>query len=314
MRVALHIFELTSPLFLLVLLGYALSRWLGWPRAASAALTRFVFGVALPAFLFRLMSDFAKLPHVDPTLLVVYFGGCIIVYALARVVAGRIFGLDGVGQSVFGVGSIFSNSVLLGIPMAQMTLPPRSMPAVSLVLVFNALLLWTLVTVSVEWARHRDLSLAGFGKTARGVVLNPIVASILIGTAWGFTGWHLPTVADRTLDLVAVSAVPMSLIALGMGLAEYGIRTGLRESVAMTALKVLVMPVIVYALARALSLPSAETAAVVLLAAMPTGANAYLMAREFNAIEGPVASSLVISTIAASLTTPLALAALGVTG
>jgi predicted permease len=311
MNVALHIFTLTSPLFLLVLLGYVLSRWLGWPRAASAALTRFVFGVALPAFLFRLMSDFALLPHVDARLLLAYFGGCIVVYVLGRLVARHVFGRDGVGQSVLGVASIFSNNVLLGIPMAQMTLPANAMPSVSLIVVFNALLLWTLASVSVEWARNRDFSLAGLAKTTRGVVLNPIVAGILLGTAWGFTGWHLPAVVDRTLELVALSAVPMSLIALGMGLAEYGLRAGIAPSLAITALKVVVMPLAVYGLARALALPPAETAAVVLLAALPTGANAYLIAREFNALEGPVASALVLSTIAAAVTTPLALAALG---
>ena len=49
--------------------------------------------------------------------------------------------------------------------------------------VFNSLLLWTLVTVSVEWARNRDLSARGLGKTALEVVTNPVVAAILLGTA-----------------------------------------------------------------------------------------------------------------------------------
>jgi predicted permease len=211
------------------------------------------------------------------------------------------------------MGSIFSNNVLLGVPLAQMTLPPAALPAVSLVLVFNALLLWTLASVSVEWARHRDLSLAGFGKTARSVILNPVVAGILLGTAWGFTGWQLPTVIAATLDLVGVSAVPMSLIALGMGLAEYGIRAGAGKSITITLLKLVAMPLAVYALARAFALPPTETLAIVLLAALPTGANAYLMAREFKVAEGPIASALVMSTAAASLTTPLTLAVLSAT-
>jgi len=170
-----HLAGLTAPLFLLVLVGYALSRWGGWPKAASEALTRFVFGVAIPAFLFRLMSDFAKLPHVDPRLLVAFFGGCVVVFVLGRAIARGMFGQDGVQQSVFGVASVFSNTVLLGVPMAQVTLPAAAMPSFSLVIVFNSLLLWTLVTISVEWARHRDFSLAGFGKTAKSVVLNPVI-------------------------------------------------------------------------------------------------------------------------------------------
>jgi predicted permease len=305
-----RIFALTSPLFLLVLVGYLLSRLGGWPKTASDALTRFVFSVAIPAFLFRLMSDFARLPHVDARLLLVYFGGCLAVYILARVLARSRFAMDGEAQSVFAMGGIFSNAVLLGVPVAQATLPVTAMPAVSLVVVFNSLLLWTLVTVSVEWARHRDFSLAGFGKTARSVVLNPVVAGILLGTAWSYTGLALPHVADATLSLLATAAVPMSLVALGMGLAEFGIRAGLAQSVAIAALKLLALPVCVFALARIASLPAPETMAVVLLAALPTGANVYLMARQFATLEGPIASSLVLTTAIAAVTTPLALVAL----
>ena len=66
---------------------------------------------------------------------------------------------------------------------------------------FNSLLLWTLVTVSIEWARTRHVSLAGFAVTVKNVATNPVVGSILIGTAWGWLGIPLPTMADRTLEL-----------------------------------------------------------------------------------------------------------------
>ena len=314
MNALLQLAGLTAPLFLLVLVGYALSRWGGWPKAASDALTRFVFGIAIPAFLFRLMSDFAKLPHVDLRLLLAFFGGCLVVFMLGRVIARRAFRQDGVQQSVFGMGTVFANTVLLGLPMAQITLPAGAMPSVSLVIVFNSLLLWTLVTVSVEWARHRDFSLAGFGKTAKGVVLNPVIAGILAGTVWGFTGVQLPQVVDQTLVLMSQAAIPMSLIALGMGLAEYGIRTGWRVSAAIAALKLVVHPLVVYALARLLALPPQETMAVTMLASLPVGANVYLMARQFGALEGTIASSLVLTTVLSAATTPIVLALIGAGG
>jgi len=184
------------------------------------------------------------------------------------------------------------------------------MPSISLVVVFNSLILWTLVTVSVEWARHRDLSLRGFGKTARDVVLNPLIASILVGVGFGFTGLTLPAMIDTTLSLVSQAAVPMSLIVLGMGLAEYGVRDGLRASVVLSALKLAAFPLVVFGIARLIRLPLRETQAVVMLASLPVGANVYLMARTFGALEGAVATSLVLTTVAAALTTPLLLAIL----
>jgi predicted permease len=115
---------------------------------------------------------------------------------------------------------------------------------------------------------------------------------------------------DETLSLMSQAAVPMSLIVLGMGLAEYGVREGLRPSIALSLLKLALMPVIVYAIARVLRLPERETQAVVMLASLPVGANVYIMARQFGALEGPVATSLVLTTIAAAFTTPLLLALL----
>jgi malonate transporter and related proteins len=306
-----NVVALTSPLFLLAGLGYALVRWARWPKSVADALTQFVFTVAVPALLFRLMSDFSRLPPVDARLLIAYFGGCLAVFALGRLLAFKLFRMDGAAQSVFAVGGIFANTLLLGIPVAKVALGDAAIPVVSLVLVFNSLVLWTLVTVSIEWARTGQVSLAGFAGTAMNVVTNPVVASILAGTAWGWAGVPLPGIADRTLDLVGQAAVPLSLIALGMGLAEFGVREAWRESTAICVLKLAVQPVAVYALARLLDLPPLETQAVVLLAAMPVGANVYLMAREFGALPGAIAASLVISTALAAFTTPVVVMLIG---
>ena len=292
-------------------MGYALSRWGGWPKAVSDALTRFTFSVAIPAFLFRLMIDFRALPPVDARLLIAYFGGSLAMFAVSRIVAARAFAMDGVSQTIFAMGTIFSNNVLLGIPLAKIILGDASLPAVSLVVVFNSLILWTLVTVSVEWARNRDVSLRGFAITARSVVLNPVVSSVLLGIAFSFTGLSMPRIATETLGLMSQAAVPMSLIVLGMGLAEYGIGEGVVPSIVLSLLKLVAAPLVVYAIARALSLPTIETQAVVMLASLPVGANVYIMARQFDALQAPVATSLVLTTALAALTTPLLLVAIG---
>jgi len=293
-----------------VFAGYTLSRWGRWPPAVSEALTRFTFSVAIPAFLFRLMMDFQSLPPVDARLLIAYFGGSLVLFAVSRVVASRAFAMDGVSQTIFAMGTIFSNNVLLGIPLAKIILGDASLPSVSLVVVFNSLVLWTLVTVSVEWSRAGEVTIGGVAKTARGVVLNPVVSSVLLGIAFSYTGLAMPRVITDTLGLMSTAAVPMSLIVLGMGLAEYGIGKGIAPSIALSLLKLVAAPLAVYAIARALDLPAIETQAVVMLASLPVGANVYIMARQFDALQAPVATSLVLTTALSAITTPLLLVAL----
>ena len=301
-----HVF-LASPLFVLVFAGYVLMRFSGWPKSMSDNLTRFVFSVALPAMLFRLMSDFSKLPPVDARLLVAFFGSCLIVFVIGRLIAWKCFALDGVAQSVFALGGVFSNNVMLGLPLTKVTLGDAALPSVALVLVFNALILWTLVTLSVEWARHGNFSIYGFAKTVRSVLTNPIVAGILSGTLFGLTRLPVPALVDAPLALLGQAATPMALVALGMGLAEFGVRDGWKISMAISGVKLLVQPLVVWLLARLLGLPLLETQVVVLLASIAVGANVYIMSRQFKVLEGPVAGSLVLSTGLAGLTTPLVL-------
>ena len=116
MNTFMHHVAIATPLFSLVLIGYVLMRFSGWPKAMSDSLSQFVFSVALPAMLFRLMCDFSKLPPVDARLLIAFFGGCLIVFVVGRVIAWKVFALDGVSQSVFALGGVFSNNLLLGLP------------------------------------------------------------------------------------------------------------------------------------------------------------------------------------------------------
>jgi len=309
----LHQLNLAAPFFALVFIGYGLMRFSGWPKAMSENLSRFVFSVAMPAMLFHMMSDLSRLPPVDVRLLIAFFGSCVIVFAIGRVVSWKLFGLDGQAQSIFAMGGVFSNNVFLGIPLAKVALGDAAMPSVALVLVFNSLILWTLVTINIEWARHGSFSVKGFAKTLRGLLTNPIVASILSGSLFGVSGLAVPDLIDRPLAMVGQAAAQMAMIVLGMGLAEYGVREGWRISVGISAMKLVVQPAIVWLLARALGLPPMETQVVVMLASLAVGANVYLMARQFRLIEGPVAGSLILSTALSSVTTPLTLALMGAT-
>lgn len=308
MNAFFHYLTLLAPMFGLAGLGFALARLPFWRARWTRAISKFVFAVLLPALLVHLLSDLSRLPPVDARLLLAFFGSCFAVFALGRLVAKLAFGLDGVGQSVFALGGVFSNNVLLGVPIAKLALGPEALPSVALVLVFNALTLWTLVTVSIEWARHGALTFSGLRQTLRGVLTNPIVLGILIGVALGLSKLALPTPVAQVLAALAAVAGPLALVVVGLGLAEYGLRQGLTAGLAITGLKLVVQPAVVWALALALGLPPTERHAVVLLGSLSVGVNVYLVAAQFETLQGPVAASLVLSTALAALTTPLVLA------
>jgi predicted permease len=306
----LRYFALSAPLFGLVLLGYLIARIPGWRPAWGRTITKAIYVIALPALLFQMISTRRDLPPVDSRLLIAFFGGCLIVFFVGRIVAARVFAMDGISQSVFALGGIFSNNVMLGLPLARLTLGEAALPSVALVLVFNALTLWTLVSISVEWARSGSTSLRGLGKTAIGVMTNPLVAAILAGSIVSAVGWSVPSLLGTVLDELAKLAAPGALLALGLGLAEYGIDQRWDQTLSICALKLIVLPLVVWLIGDLLHLPVMELKVVVLLSSAAVGINVYVMSVQFERLQRTIASSLLFSTALASITTPLLLAAI----
>jgi len=109
----------------------------------------------------------------------------------------------------------------------------------------------------------------------------------------------------KLAGITTIIAVPLALVALGMSLAGYRIKDGLAISYALSTIKLIVQPLVVWGLAWAIGLPPLESKVVVLLASMSVGVNVYLMSQQFNALTGPAATSMLLTTLFSALTTPL---------
>ena len=67
----------------------------------------------------------------------------------------------------------------------------------------------------------------------------------------------------------------------------------------------LAMPAIAFALAKLLNLPPVVTGVVVLFAAMPTGANAYIFAVQYQRLVNPASGAVALGTLLAAVTLPV---------
>lgn len=262
--------------------------------------------------LFSLMSDLSKMPPVDWRVLIAFFGSCIFVYCMRRG-CGRFFKLDNTGKTIFGMAAIFGNNVQLGVPIVQVSLGNQAMPTISLLIIFSVLLLWTTAIASVEFCKSG--STKDWVKIFRSllkVFKNPIVLGIITGSAWGLTGWPLPDFAARTLGYISSATTPIALIVVGMGLAQHSFSAALPKGLAISSLKIIVHPILVYIFARFIGLDETTTNACVLTAALPVAINVYLMATEFRSEEGAASNAIFVSTMLSAILIPLTLTVLGV--
>lgn len=293
------------PFFILIATGYILVRIFKWPSSFTDGLTRFLFNLAIPVMLFGVMSRFHTQEEVDPKLIIAYFGASFVLFFISKFYTKWFLKLSPQGGAVFGIGGIFSNNVMIGIPLIMLFMGDEAIAVSALIISFNALLLWSLVSFAIEWADHGSFSLKGLFLTFKGVLKNPIVIGIMLGLLVSYFRIPLPDFAGKTIGMFSNMVAPLSLLALGMGLAKYRLGANLKVSLNITFFKLILHPLIIWGAAILLGLPPFETKAIVILGSIATGMNVYLMALKFKVIEDATASSIILTTILSAITTPL---------
>lgn len=297
----------TLPLFILILLGFLAVKLGRWQKTVTDSLTKFTFYIAFPIMLFQIMSHFSEQSEIDIKLLLVFFGSSFIVFAIGCLIASKIFKLNGSQSTLFAMGGIYTNTVFVGIPIIKMLLGDQAIPIVAIIVIFNALILWTLATVSIEFVQMGKLSGHSFIKALKNVSKNPIIIGIFTGIVVNYIGLPIPNFINQSTKMVSDMTAPLSLIVLGMGLAEYKIRDQFLITGSICILKLAILPIVTYIVGKLLGLPTLELQVVVLLSSVSIAINCYMMARQFKVLQGPIASSLLISTALSSVTTPLIL-------
>jgi malonate transporter len=134
--------------------------------------------------------------------------------------------------------------------------------------------------------------------TVKHVVLNPLVISTLIGVLWSLLGLRMPGPVTAYLGILADALTPCALFAIGLGLSIDGLRANIGRASLLSAVKLVIMPLIVYGLSMSLGLDPLYTIAAVICAAVPTAKTVYILAGEYRCEEMMVASTVSLTTLA----------------
>jgi malonate transporter and related proteins len=120
-------------------------------------------------------------------------------------------------------------------------------------------------------------------------------------------------VIDKVLQALALAAPPCGLIMAGASLAHVGIKEHWQPSAVATVVKLAVMPLMVWAAGRYLfTLDPLWLTVATLNAALPAGANVYLVAQLYRTGVGLATNAVVISTGASVFSLSVVLLLLGV--
>lgn len=294
------------PVFLILGTGYLLARTGYLPDAIADALNAYALKLGVPVLLFMAMFGLDFGVAFDAGMLASFYAGAFSCFATG-IVLSRLFWGRRPGESVaVGFSAVFSNTVLIGIPISQLAFGPPVQAPVFGIIAFHSSLLYTVGMITMEFARRDGRK---FGETVvsalRSVIANPLMVGILLGIAANLAGLWIPDPAIKALDLIRTTAIPVSLIGIGIALTRYAISEELSETAMVSLLALVVHPAITFTLGYyVLGLEGIYLQAAVVLAAMPPGMNVYIFATMYDRAVSLSASVLVIANAIAVLTIP----------
>jgi len=303
-----------TPVFLLIGAGFLAGRR-DWVRdSAVKDLSNLVFLLLIPALLFRTMSS-VRFEQLDLRPIAAYFPAALLL--LSGSIAWRGFNRASVVRALAGT---FSNMVMIGITLIGLAYGQAGLVTLLTLVSVHALILLTLGSVVLELAVAREARAGGQRaphvlETAwsafKGALIHPIPLPILCGLLYAQTGWGLPAVVDKPLQLLGSAFGPISLVLVGVTLARTPLGGHLRDALWIAASKNLLLPLLVAASCWVAGIDGLQFTVMVVAAALPVGANVFLFAQRYEVDQELTTASMGLSTILAMVTLSLVMALAG---
>lgn len=296
--------------FTLIAIGYGAAAFRVLKPETGEGLSDFVFTIAVPLLLFRIIAT-ASFDHGAPwALWVTYFTAVLVTWSSAHFVIRAGFGRDARSGVVAGVTAGFSNLVLLGIPFMSGVYGEPGLAILSQIVSIHMPIMMGASVILFEWALKRD-GASTETKTAltlvtgflRQLFSNPLILGILGGFLVRVSGLEIPAVADRVIASLGGVAGPLALFAMGVSLRGYGIRGQVPQAVSLVMLKLMLMPAVALGMALLLGLPELQAKVVVAAASLPAGVNSWLIASRLGTGQRLASTSMTLGTAFAAATT-----------
>lgn len=300
----LAIINVILPVFALMATGYLAVKFRLFPAEGVRGLVQFVNNFATPCLLFHAMatSDFST--TFNWSVIGPFYVGAVTSFVLGAVIARKVF-RNKIDEGVAsGFSAMFTNTVLIGIPIMQRAYGQPALATAFSIIAFHASVLITVGMVTMELVRRDGASMSKtLARAVLRVAINPLMWGIAAGVIFNLMGWKLIEPADAFVSMMAAAVTPAALFGLGGALNEYRLRESWAQALTMSLFKLLLQPIIAYLLMRyLLNVPHEYARYGVLLAAMPSGINAFVFATYYNRGINVATNTILITTVLSIVT------------
>ena len=253
---------------------------------------------ALPVLFFGTLARTPVAAVLDPPL-ILGFGAAVVATFGLGMVATRLVGKGGLAaMSLQAIAASWGNVGYMGVPLCIAAFGEQSLPPAMLTVIVTAVLsmVFGVMLIELEVAAGRG-PVRTFLRAAFNVARNPLPLSIALGMIYSGAGLPMPVPVEKWIDLLGAAAAPCALFAIGLFLSDKSVKSGLVEAGLMTVIKLLVQPVLaLLILPFFLDLNSIAGKVALLMAALPTAANAFVLAKQFDISVEQNTATVLLST------------------
>nr|WP_238484317.1 AEC family transporter [Oricola indica] len=298
------------PFFGLILLGFVTARITRQPLDALGWMNTFIIYVALPALFFNLLSRTPVEQLAQWRFVLGATFGTYIVFSLMFVIAVLRSGGDVAESTVKALAAAYGNIGYMGPGLALLAFGEDAVVPVALVFCFDNTLHFVMaplmMALSGRDASHQSPLQLAFGVVKR-VFTHPFILSTIVGVGAAVVSFQPPAAIQTLLNYLANAAAPCALFAMGVTLALRPLRRVPSDMVFIVAIKLAVHPIIVYLLLSWIgNFPPIWVYSGVLLAALPTATNVFVIAQQYGVwVERASASVLITTTASVATVTAL---------
>ena len=272
MGAALDILGITGPIYCAIALGYWATRQGLFAQSDMQVFGKFTLNLALPALLFNALSQRTVSEILNPSYLLAYALGALVVTGGGLFWARKVKGHSLSFGSMMAMGMSCPNSGFVGYPIMLLSFGPVAGVALALNMVVENLLMIPLLLAVAD----SDGGLAGrwrqlIWQTFKNLAQNPMIWGIVGGFLFSLSGLTMPAPIGRTVNLFAQASAALSLFVIGGTLVGLKVN-GLQGTVAQIVVgKLLISPLVMWGLLTWV-VPVADPAlrsAVLLTSALP---------------------------------------------
>ena len=229
------------PVFLLIFVGYFLTKIGILTKKFSDVSSKFVFMIALPALLFLNISksDFSGIFNVELLKAIVFVFAAILIIFLSIMLYAKKSIDDERKRGAFVQGCFRANYALLGIPLIYNIASDEGVIAASLIAAF--IIPYFNILAIIALSMHRKNSIRS---VALLIVKNPLIISIILGVAASALKIELPFVINKTVEMISVIAIPLALLSIGVFFEFSRFLSQIKTALMATAIKTVLTPLI----------------------------------------------------------------------